>query len=47
MFGFFFKIYLFAYFWLCWVFVCCVGYSLIVVCALFITIASLVVEHGL
>ena len=40
--------------WLRWVFRCCAvflhlwrGYSLVVVCGLYIAVASLVVEHGL
>ena len=53
----FFKIfiYLFIYFWLCWVFVAACGLSLVVAsrdysllwCQLLIAVASLVVEHGL
>ena len=42
------------YIWLRWVFRCCAvflhlwrGYSLVVVCGLYIAVASLVVEHGL
>ena len=53
-FFFLFKIYLFIYFWLCWVFVAAHGLSLVAasggfvaVHGLLIVVASLVVEHGL
>ena len=39
-------IYLFI-FWLCWVFIAARGLSLVAACRLLITVASLVVEHGL
>ena len=32
--------------WLCWVFSCCAGHSLVVVWGLLIAVASLVAEHG-
>ena len=44
---FFFLIYLFIYFWLCWVFVAVLGLSLVAVSGLLIAVTSLVVEHGL
>ena len=52
----FFKIYLFIYFWLRWVFVAVCGLSLVaasggysfgVVRSLLIAVASLIAEHGL
>ena len=51
----FFKIYLFVYFWLCWVFLAACGLSLVVasggysvaVRGLLIAVVSLVAEHGL
>ena len=52
MFIFIFRIYLFIYFWLCWVFVAVRGLSLVAVSGgysslwLLIVVASLV-EHGL
>ena len=44
---FIFKINLFIYFWLRWVFVAAHGLSLVAVSGLLIAVASLVVEHGL
>ena len=51
----YFKIFIYFYFWLCWVLIVrglplaavIGGYSLLVVCGLLIVVASLVAEHGL
>ena len=40
-------IYLFVYFWLCWVFVAAPGLSLVRVRGLLIAVTSLGVDHGL
>ena len=45
LFIFIFKINLFIYFWLCWVFVAVCGLSPLV--ALLIAVAALVADHGL
>ena len=44
---FFLNIYLFIYFWLCWVFIAAHGLSLVAVHGFLTVVASLVVEHGL
>ena len=43
----FFKMYLFIYFWLLWVFVAVHGLSLVTASGLLIAVASRVAEHGL
>ena len=43
---FFFLIYDFLYFWLCWVFTVCMGFSLVAVRRLLIAVASHVAERG-
>ena len=43
----FFKMYLFIYFWLLWVFVAVRGLSLVTASGLLIAVASRVAEHGL
>ena len=44
--SFFFLIYDFLYFWLCWVFTVCMGFSLVAVRRLLIAVASHVAERG-